>query len=210
MILESLLIFGTIFIFELWIKYLFILCFISYLLIDSHVKFTINSDSYISVILDEDEFEEVEYNNYKPKIECFNAVKKCLLGDFKKIDLFYRLTKTLADPFEYIYRKSEKIYIPQIINRVDLFIWTIITIIKDLICSTYVYKIVSNKIKIYTTAKLLNAMTFIINNMPKEQKKVIKLTNKAGTQEVTDEELLKIIKTLGGSEKIDGILKKYS
>ena len=53
-------------------------------------------------------------------------------------------------------------------------------------------------------------MTFIINNMPKEKKKLIKLTNKGETKEVTDEELLKIIKTVGGNEKIDVILKKYS
>jgi hypothetical protein len=216
MILESLLVFGTIFLFESWIKYLFIVCFICYLLVDNYVKHIINSDSYISIMVDADEFDEVEYNNYKPKAECFNGITKCVLGDIKKINLFYKVTKTILDPFEYVYRKSEKFYIPQIIYKIDLFIWLVITIIRDLICSTYIYKTISNRVKIYTTKKLLNCMTFMINNLPKEQmsnkdkKKLIKLTNKAGTKEVTDDELLKIIKTLGGSEKIDDILKKYS
>ena len=121
MLLQNILIISTLFTFESIIKYLFICAYCFYFLYDKAVDWIINSPSSSFTSSKVEYVEESEYSfrlNYY--WDCLNACNEnAIIRYFRICKYVYCTMKTIVYPLEFTYKQFEKIYIPQMVNRLD-------------------------------------------------------------------------------------------
>ncbi len=152
------------------LKYLFIILYLGYFIIDYIVKYNISSDDYISYSIDVDEFDDVIYSRYKSKDECIHSLKSMIRYGVKmdKVILFYKIMKTINDPLERMYRRLEYIYIPQSIYAIDNMCMIVIYYIRDYITTTRIYNKIKSKITDFIIKRTMRMAIQGIKNIPKD------------------------------------------
>lgn len=136
--------------FYAWLNYLLAFLLFIYLMLDKYVNYVISTPDYISceVELEETDMDNVQFTLHSKKEYNYAIESKyCILRESKSLKYFYKGFKTIVHPVDQLYKKSEKIYLPYLVNKSDQFLW-------------YVYCAIFNCVRnLPPIKKLTNKMT---------------------------------------------------
>lgn len=112
--------------FYTWFNYLMAFLLFIYMMLDRYVNYVIALPDYISCNVENDDETDVQFVLH-PKEEYNHALnsKYCLLRNNKVVKYYYKGVKNVIYPVDKLYKKSEKIYLPYVVNKLDAFLWMV-------------------------------------------------------------------------------------
>ena len=140
--------------FNAWFNYLLAFLLFIYLMLDKYVNYVISTPDYVSCEVEADEHDEdhdqVQFTLHSMQ-EYEHAVenKYCVLKDIKLIKYFYKGTKSIMYPIDTLYKKSEYIYIPRVVNKLDQILWCVYCTIFNFVRNLSPVKKITNKVTGY-------------------------------------------------------------
>lgn len=188
------------FIGPLYISLLLVFGYLVYITIDIYINFIINSPTYISCELEVDETDNTYYQLYSIN-EYNNAInsESSFLKNANMTKLFYINMKKGFYPFNKLYKKLDKYYLPYLLCEVDKLIKYIsISIITFVMNISYIQKLRNKIAGIFLRFMIKNAIRTVsmmntkkLNNRKKST--IINILNKLRVNNDINPEQMKIM-----------------
>jgi hypothetical protein len=135
--------------------------------------------------------------------ECDNAISKSRLNGMKSVVFFYKHCKRIVYQIDKIYKQSEVIYLPYLINRLDKLTWyiyvTVFNFIKNLPPIKKGTQAVTRYIIMQTAKQAAKMMTQLDRNTisSRDKRQVVNTLSKIeNNMNIKEEELSDIVKVL--------------
>lgn len=130
MLREKFILLTIIYLFSSWLKWIFAFGLFVYWIFDKYINHIISSPDYVSCSVDIDDSNDENQAN-SPFIlydinESIHAFNKSLFCQNTFLEYFYYTYKHITYPLDTLYKKSEYIYLPQTVNKMDAISWYLI------------------------------------------------------------------------------------
>ena len=193
-----------------WFNYLLAFLLFVYLILDKYVNYVIAMPDYVSCEVeatDDTDNDKVQFTLYSKK-EYEHAIesKYSAVKDSKVIKYFYKGLKTVVYPVDKVYKKSEKIYLPYVVNKLDVLLWKVYCKICTFVYNLPPVKKLTNKLIAYVvgiaTRRAIQMLTHVKKGQMsnKDKKNVTNALDKLANGKEVDENKLR--------EMIEMLLKK--